>query len=139
MSIPFCEFFGKIEKMEFKDKLIELMHEKNINQRQLSIHAKIPTTTISGWVNLNRLPDFTALKKLSTYFCVSIDYLAGNEDEFGNKIYQSNFNIKKNSYLEEINSNLTKIGKAKLESYAEGLLASENADLLLKIKNQENN
>lgn len=64
----------------FKEILIDLMNEKQINQRQLSIQANIPTTTISGWLNADRLPDYNALIKLRKYFNVSADYLLGLTD-----------------------------------------------------------
>ena len=60
----------------FKDKLYELMTEKGIyTQRQLSNMTGIPTTTISGWINAGRLPDYTAIKKLSQFFEISSDEL----------------------------------------------------------------
>ncbi len=62
------------------------MDEKGINQRQLSILADIPTTTISGWLNANRLPDYNALIKLRLFFDVTADYLLGLEDETGAKV-----------------------------------------------------
>ncbi len=70
----------------FKDILINLLNEKGITQRQLSNAANIPATTISGWLNAGRLPDYNALKKLSIYFDVSADYLLGLEDETGAKV-----------------------------------------------------
>lgn len=74
----------------FKDILINLMNEKGINQRQLSKCASIPTTTISGWLNAERLPDYNALIKLRIFFDVSADYLLGLEDETGAKTYVNN-------------------------------------------------
>ena len=59
------------------------MNERNINQRQLSNTANIPTTTISGWLNANRLPDYNALIKLADFFGCTTDYLLGREDDFG--------------------------------------------------------
>ena len=70
----------------FKAILINLLNEKGITQRQLSNAANIPATTISGWLNAGRLPDYNALKKLSIYFDVSADYLLGLEDETGAKV-----------------------------------------------------
>ena len=65
---------------------MDLMAEKGINQRQLGVGAQIPPTTISGWINANRLPDYSALIKLAVYFDVSADYLLGLSDEFGSSI-----------------------------------------------------
>lgn len=82
----------------FKDILKNLMEEKQINQRQLSINAGIPTTTISGWLKAERLPDYNALIKLRLFFDVSADYLLGLEDETGEKTYVNNsFNNFNNS------------------------------------------
>lgn len=61
------------------------MEEKGINQRQLSFSANILPTTISGWLNEGRLPDYNALIKLSNYFEISADYLLGLEDDLGHK------------------------------------------------------
>lgn len=69
----------------FKDILKNLMEEKGINQRQLSFSANILPTTISGWLNEGRLPDYNALIKLSNYFEISADYLLGLEDDLGHK------------------------------------------------------
>lgn len=70
----------------FKDKLKELLKVEGINQKILAERADIPRTTISGWLNFDRLPDFNALKKLSLYFNVSANYLLGLEDEWGNVV-----------------------------------------------------
>lgn len=80
----------------FKDILMNLMEEKGINQRQLSQMAGIPTTTISGWLNAGRLPDYNALIKLRLFFDMPADYLLGIEDETGSKIQNINqtFNFK---------------------------------------------
>ena len=67
----------------FKEILKNLMNERNINQRQLSNSANIPTTTISGWLNANRLPDYNALIKLADFFGCTTDYLLGREDDYG--------------------------------------------------------
>ena len=76
----------------FKDILIDLLKEKGLNQRQFSTLTGIPTTTISGWLNAGRLPDYNALIKLRLFFDVSADYLLGLEDETGAKTY-NNFGV----------------------------------------------
>ena len=78
----------------FKDILQNLMKEKNLNQRQLGKIANIPSTTISGWLNAGKLPDYNALIKLRMYFDVSADYLLGLEDDFG-AIIQSESKVPK--------------------------------------------
>ena len=66
----------------FKEILQGLLEERGINQRQLGLGADIPVTTISGWLNTGRLPDYNALIKLSKFFEVSADYLLGLTDEY---------------------------------------------------------
>lgn len=65
----------------FRDILLNLLEEKGLSQRQLSIRANIPTTTVNGWLKANRLPDYNALIKLSKFFDVSADYLLGLKDD----------------------------------------------------------
>lgn len=59
----------------FKEILQELMEEADLNQSQLSAKTGIPLTTINGWLNTNRLPDYKSLTALSKFFNVSTDYL----------------------------------------------------------------
>ena len=66
----------------FKEILQNLLKERGLSQRQLSKLADIPTTTLSGWLNADRLPDYNALRKLSVFFEVSADYLLGLTDEY---------------------------------------------------------
>ena len=70
----------------FKEILLDLLKDKGITPATLSREAKIPPTTISGWLNAGRLPDYNALIKLKLYFDVPADYLLGLEDETGAKI-----------------------------------------------------
>lgn len=68
--------------MNFQDTLLDLMKQCDLNQRRLSQETGIPATTISGWFNARRLPDFYSLIRLSNFFDVSADYLLGlSKDE----------------------------------------------------------
>ena len=67
----------------FKDILLNLLEEKGLNQRQFSQLTGIPTTTISGWINANRLPDYNALIKMRLFFDIPADELLGITDECG--------------------------------------------------------
>ena len=73
----------------FREILLNLLQENGINQRKLSKDTGIPPTTISGWLNAGRLPDYNALRTLRIYFDVTADYLLGLEDDFGCKINKS--------------------------------------------------
>lgn len=61
--------------MVFADLLKDLLKENNITQTQLSESTGIPLTTISGWINAGRLPDYNSLRLLSLYFQISADEL----------------------------------------------------------------
>lgn len=89
----------------FIDILKNLMEENNVeNQRQLAIKANIPTTTINGWFNANRLPDYHAIIKLAKFFNVPSDRILGLEDENGNEVTISN-SFNDNSQQVHIRSN----------------------------------
>ena len=66
--------------MDFGERLRQLIREKHISQRQLSRELRIPPTTLSGYVNGYREPNFLTLAMLADYFEVSVDYLIGYSD-----------------------------------------------------------
>ena len=63
--------------MDFCIRLGNLIEEKNITQKQLSLELHIASTTLNGYVNNYREPDFNTLIRLANYFDVSTDYLLG--------------------------------------------------------------
>ena len=68
--------------MSFTDKLDELMAEKGINKSVLSKEAGIPYTTIAGFYTKGTdNVKLSTLKKLSSYFGCSIDYLADDSSD----------------------------------------------------------
>lgn len=90
----------------FKNILLDLMNERFINQRQLSIAANIPPTTINGWLKANRLPDYYALIKLSRFFDVSTDYLLGiaDNEETSHFSHLSNLTKSEETLIEDFRS-----------------------------------
>ncbi len=79
--------------MEFKDRLKELMIEKNINQVELSKEIDFAQRTISMWLLGQTEPKQTALTRLAQFFGCSLDYLVGLEDDFGNVAVNINANL----------------------------------------------
>lgn len=61
--------------MSFGDILRNLMEERDITQKQLAIELSITQSTLGGYVQNTREPDFETLKMFAKYFNVSIDYL----------------------------------------------------------------
>ena len=66
--------------MSFGERLKQLIEENNITQRQLSKELNIAPTTLSGYANNYREPDFFTLTLFADYFQVSVDYLIGYSD-----------------------------------------------------------
>lgn len=63
--------------MKFGTRLENLLEERNISQKQLSIELHIAPSTLNGYLRRAREPDYTTLVKLATFFDVSTDYLLG--------------------------------------------------------------
>jgi len=59
----------------FVDIFNDLLEERNLNRKQFAEQCDIPYTTVVGWTNLDRLPDFTSLIKIADFFDCSIDYI----------------------------------------------------------------
>ena len=66
--------------MSFIEKLDALMKERNINKSQLSKESGIPYTTIDGFYKKGTDNiKLSTLKKLSSYFGCSLDYLVDDD------------------------------------------------------------
>ena len=65
----------------FVDIFNDLLNESGLNKRQFAQLSGIPYSTVVGWTNLNRLPDFNALTRIADYFQCSVDYLMGREEK----------------------------------------------------------
>lgn len=63
--------------MTFGQRLKQLMDDRNITQRQLSQELNIAVSTLNGYANDYREPDFLTLALFARYFKVSTDYLLG--------------------------------------------------------------
>ncbi|MEY8517301.1 helix-turn-helix domain-containing protein [Lachnospiraceae bacterium 29-84] len=63
--------------MDFSIRLENLIEEKNMTQKELSLELHIAPTTLNGYINNYREPDFRTLIRLARYFDVSTDYLLG--------------------------------------------------------------
>ncbi len=64
----------------FIDIFQELLAENSLNKKQFAEQSGIPYPTVIGWTNLNRLPDYTALKKIADFFRCSADVLLEREE-----------------------------------------------------------
>ena len=73
--------------MSFKDRLIDLRKQNNLSQKDLAKKTGLTQAAISLWERGERLPNAQTILPLSQYFNVSVDYLLGNADDFGNIQY----------------------------------------------------
>ena len=59
----------------FGDIVKSLRISHNLSQVQLASELNVSKQTISNWENNNILPSIEMLIKISSFFCVSTDYL----------------------------------------------------------------
>ena len=64
----------------FGERLKQLMEDQSISQRDLAAALNISKSTVSGYVNSYREPDFKSLFEIASIFHVTTDYLLGNSD-----------------------------------------------------------
>lgn len=69
--------------MSFGQRLKQLLRENRISQRQLARDLNMAPTTLSGYANDRREPNFFTLIQFADYFQVSVDYLLGCSDHPG--------------------------------------------------------
>lgn len=62
-------------------RLMDLLYTHNISQKQLAVDLKIAPSTLNGYINNRREPDYATLLRIAAYFHVSCDYLLGNDRE----------------------------------------------------------
>lgn len=96
------------------NRLKELRKSKNLTQVELANFIGISQNNYSYWENGKVKIDNQSLKKLSTFYDVSIDYILGNE----------NNNIISRDEIETLDlyKKLTDIEKNKTKGYMQGLL-----------------
>ena len=65
-------------------KIKELRLEKGWTQKELAERIKTTNKNVWAWENAIACPDIDTLIRISSIFEVSVDYLIGNSDDFGN-------------------------------------------------------
>lgn len=61
--------------MAFGDKVLELLEEKEISQKEFAKTLNIAPTTLNGYIKNKRQPDFETVKSMAFILGVSTDYL----------------------------------------------------------------
>ena len=70
--------------MLFQQRLKELLKENQLTYSAVATKTGIPITTLSNYINRGSSPSITQLNLLADFFEVSVDYLIGRADDFGN-------------------------------------------------------
>jgi len=65
----------------FSHRLRKLREEKKLKQSELANAIGVSQRTISSWENAVVQPSLALLKRIANFFCVSSDYLIGNDEE----------------------------------------------------------
>ena len=66
--------------MAFGDKLLELLDERDISQKQFANMLNIATTTLNGYIKNKHEPDFATVKSIASALQVSTDLLLEYDD-----------------------------------------------------------
>ncbi|MGN1235724.1 MAG: helix-turn-helix domain-containing protein [Christensenellaceae bacterium] len=67
-------------------RMKELRKESGLTQKELAQNLKIGQSSIVGYEQGTREPIASTLIAYANFFHVSVDYLLGREDEFGNVV-----------------------------------------------------
>jgi len=123
------------------NRIRELRKQKKMTQKELAKHLQIADSTLSYWEQGRYEPDIEALKQLSNFFRVPIDYILCSdiyEKEGSDKGVNSVVGEAKKIYHDEISDilpsrsefeGLTKEEIDKLADYAEFVKSQRNKNL----------
>ena len=107
------------------NRIKELRKEKRITQLQLSMELGVTQETISAYEHGKHLPSLAALIKMSEIFHTSMDYIMGLSPESNSEDSDYYTTDEQRDYLMRCYRRLGTKNKARLVSYAEGLLDSQ--------------
>ncbi len=98
--------------MTFGERMRQLMEDNDISQTGMAKELNIAVSTLNGYLQDYRQPDYTVLSAIAQYLSVSVDYLIGNTKDF------------------QIKNNLTNQELELLQCYR--VLTAEQKELLLE-------
>lgn len=64
--------------MTIGNTILSLLYKHDISQKQMAIDLGLAPSTLNGYINNRREPDYDTLVMFAQYFHVSCDYLLGN-------------------------------------------------------------
>jgi len=77
------KFFEEL-KMGFPERLKELRLKKGLTQKEIAEEFGIKQPNYQQWESGKRKPSSKTLEKFANFFGVTMDYLAGNDEELDN-------------------------------------------------------
>lgn len=101
-------------------RLKQLREAKHINQQKLAMELNVTQAAINKYEKGLSEPDIEMLKKIASFFHVSVDYLIGFSD-VSSMYLESELSIDDIQIINDFHS-LNKIKKAKAQAYIQGLL-----------------
>ena len=78
--------------MEVLTKILTLLDERHIQQKNLSDYLGLSKNTMTGWKNGNNNSYMKHLPKIAEFFGVTVDYLLGNEKRDDNDFTYALYN-----------------------------------------------
>ena len=75
-------------KIEFSERLLELMSENNVTKEQIAKICGTDVDTVRRWIKGDRLITLKHLLPIVEYFQCSFDYILGRTDKFLNFVPQ---------------------------------------------------
>lgn len=80
----------RVDMKLFQQRLIELRTDKQLSQKELARQIGVSDSAVCFWETGVNEPKASYLLQLSKFFNVSLDYLLGLEDDFGNISIEKN-------------------------------------------------
>lgn len=90
----------------FSENFKEQLKLNKISQRDLAKHLNVTPSTLNGWVNGTRQPDFDMVKKIAIYLNVTTDFLLGHEKKEPAELTTDSvmYELKKRGLYDKLNS-----------------------------------
>ena len=77
-------FFLKVQIMEFGERLKSLRLQAKLTQTEVADKVGVSQPQYARWEAGKRKPSTETLEKFANFFGVTMDYLAGNDEELDN-------------------------------------------------------
>ncbi len=118
--------------IDISKKIKDLRLEKNLKQKEVASAINIATNTLSQFENNKGRPSLEVLSLFADFFNVSIDYLVGREDDFGNIVVSPGVPAELSEQERELLTNFSKLGVFERDAILVQVQALANKSALIK-------